>query len=507
MVWPVRPTSLSVLHRAARGVVGTALIAVGAVLPACSGSRQGPRRPAAAPPRAEFLLESVDSAFWVSTTTGQTHVRGVPIVLARLGDRWYELYAADDDYSYDDALLVGERLYRRDLLTNDSIPVFADTIVPRLARQYARAHPDDQPLGPDEDGEANPSTQATAEIDVLDVFGPFLSYEYHVDVDTPGSGPWHATRRGVVDLRSGREAALDDIVGVREALRVSAAGRRGYDAARDSVKRERSALGPDERRAADAVARLRFDPRSFNLAQSDGRPAVVFAVPGRGAGPAGNLVELDPIAIDSADWWPALRRERPTTDPQGNDRWRGAGYAVVARYDTSGEVATLSIVDSARREWPLGAARGPLNRIDWLDRPPIGADERRALTRAFNAASLYGEDTRVAAARRPASKVSNLHLVSRHATVQDCARKPARIVGAHDASACQPAGQRVRRGGVVDDGRVRGDRRVPALAAERGHRVDRPRRFSRADSPGRPGRHESERELRRANFNGSRRTR
>ena len=488
------------LPRGACGVLGAALIPFGALLTACGR----PRPPVAPPPRAEFLLESVDSAFWVSTMSGEARVRAVPLILARLGSRWYELYSADDDYSYDDALLVGERLYRRDLITNDSVVVFADTIVPRLARQYARAHPDEQPLEPNEEGEANPSTQATAEVDILDVFGPFLSYEYHVDVDTPGSQPWHTTRRGVLDLRSGREAGLADVVGQAQATRVTAEGRREYESAKDSVLHDRATLSRSERRAADAIARLQFDPRSFSLTDADGHPAVVFGIPGRGAGPVGNLVELDPVAIDSSEWWPAARGGRATRDAQGNDRWQGNGYAVLARYDTSGDVASLSIADSAKREWPLGAVTGPLNRIDWLDRPPIGAEERRARTRAFNEASRYGQDTRVAVVRQPASPLSNLHFVSTHATVQDCPREPARNVGAHDAPACKQSGERVRRGGALDDGHLRGHRRVPALPPERGHRVDRPRRLSRADSPGRSGRHEGQRELRRADLDGSR---
>lgn len=491
------------LPRGARGVVAARAAMLGALLAACNR----PRVPEAPPPRAEFLLESIDSAFWVSTTSGQTHVRGVPIVLARLGDRWYELYAADDDYSYSDAMLVGERLYRRDLVTDDSTPIFVDTIVPRLAREYARAHPDERPLDPDEEGEASPSTTASAEVDVLDVFGPYLSYEYHVDVDVPGSRPWHTTRRGVLDLRSGREAALSEVIGPAQATRVLAAGRREYESARDSVLRERSSLGPRERRAADAIAHLRFDAKSFTLTDADGAPGVVFGIPGRGEGASGSLVELDPIAVDSAAWWPEVRLGRAISDAQGNDRWQGNGYAVLARYDTSGEFATLSIADSTKREWPLGSAHGPLNRIDWLDRPPIGADERRALMRAFNAASLYGADTRVASARRSAPPRSNLHFVSRHATVQDCARESARNVRAHDAPACQQSGERVRRRSPVDDGQVRGHRRLSALPVERGDRVDRPRRLSRADSPGGPRRHEGERELRRAKLDGGRRTR
>src|ERR1041384_2164356 len=107
---------------------------------ACSG-----RNAAAPPPRAEFLLSSQDSTFWVATTAGAVHVRGVPITLARYGGRFYELYTADDDFSYDDALLLGERLYRRDIVSGDSIVLFADTAVARLAASYGRAHPDEEP--------------------------------------------------------------------------------------------------------------------------------------------------------------------------------------------------------------------------------------------------------------------------------------------------------------------------------------------------------------------------
>src|SRR4051812_25587923 len=160
----------------------------------------------APPPRAEFLISSGDSAFWVSTMSGRVSVRGVPLVVARFAGQWYELFAADDDYSFEDALLLGERLYRRNLSSGDSTAILTDTIVPRLAALYAKKHPGQQPLDSDEEVRADPSTSATAELDILDVLGPYLSYEYHVDVDFPAatrSGRWHTTRRGVIDLRSG----------------------------------------------------------------------------------------------------------------------------------------------------------------------------------------------------------------------------------------------------------------------------------------------------------------
>ena len=451
------------------------------------------------PPRAEFLLSSADSTFWVATTTGETRVRGAPLVLANYDSRFYEIYSADDDYSYPDAILVGERLYRRDLLTGDSLLVFADTTVPRIAREYAAAHPDERPLGPDDDGDANPSTNVTAEVDVLDVYGPHLSFEYHVDVELPGRPAWHSTRRGVLDLHTGKEESVGDLFGRATGQRVVAGSRRAYQSARDSLRRARSTMDDDDRRAAAAMEGLQFDERSFSLTDVDGRPAVRFGVPGHGAGAAGNAVDLDPVEVDSTAWWRTVVSGLPVADDEGNDRWNAPDYHVLARYDTSGEIARVSIADSANREWPVVSVATPLLRVDWLDRPPIGAAQRKALARAFSEAAEYDRETRVASA---ASR-GFLHLVTSHASIQVRSRKPARDVRAHDAGTCQQPGSCVRRRDTLDDGQVRGDRRVSAQPRQRRHGIDRSRRFSRADSPGRPRGDESQRQLRRAQLDGS----
>jgi hypothetical protein len=70
-------------------------------------------------------------------------VRGAPLELARVDGRFYELYVVDDDRSYEEAVFVGQRIFRRDLITGDSLLVYEDTIVPRLAARYARLHPED----------------------------------------------------------------------------------------------------------------------------------------------------------------------------------------------------------------------------------------------------------------------------------------------------------------------------------------------------------------------------
>jgi len=487
------------MFRPSSRAAGHAFAATLILMAACGRSGTAVRRDP--PPPAEFLVVGSDSTYWISTMEGRSEVRGEPLVLARYGGRWYEVYSADDDRSYDDALLVGQFLFRRDLLTGDSALVYADTAVPRMAAAYARAHPDEKPLAPDEDGETDPSQQASAELDILDVFGPFLSYEYRLDVNTRGGSSWRATRRGVVDLRSGKPSSVRDLFGPATGDRVIAAGRRQFEIMRDSVTRVAFALGPDERRAAAALAQQKFDDRSFSITTLGGRAAIAFHVPGRGDGPEGNGLELDPLPVDSVAWSPDSTSARAHTDSTGSEHWDAPRYRVIARYDTTGDVAHLSISDSARHEWPLASVGAPVHRVDWLDRPPISPGDRQALVRAFNAASMYGEPPHVATLGR-----WNLQF-ARHDTAssQGSQRKPSRILRAHAAPARQQYGTRVRRRDSFDDGQDGGDRGVQAQPGGGGHGVDRPRRFSRANSSRRPSGHESQRQLGRAHLDGGRR--
>jgi len=229
------------------------------MLASCQHSRAATRGD---PPSAEFLVSGGDSTYWVATGSPVNHVRGAPLLLARYGGRFFELYVADEDLSYNDALLLGERLYRRDILSGDSAIVFADTVVRRVAESYARAHPDEQPLGPNEEGDPDPSTSATAEVDVLNVFGPYVSYEYHVDIALPRAQPFHSTRGGVIDLRSGKPVMLADVFGDSAAVRLDSVGRQTFGEMRDSIARVRPTLRGDDRRAADAMLLLEFDPQS-----------------------------------------------------------------------------------------------------------------------------------------------------------------------------------------------------------------------------------------------------
>src|SRR4029434_2417661 len=132
------------------------------------------------------------------------------------------LYVADDDRSYFDALLIGQRIFRRDLVSGDSVQVFEDQRVSSIARRYGADPPDERRLDEDEDGSDDPHTVATSDAELLDVLGPLLSYSHHTDIDIANVEDSHTARYGVIDLRDGSAATLRAIFGDTAARRIIA---------------------------------------------------------------------------------------------------------------------------------------------------------------------------------------------------------------------------------------------------------------------------------------------
>jgi hypothetical protein len=320
---------------------------------------------AAGPPAAEFVLAAGDSSFWVTSDHGTVRMRGAPLELARVDGRFYEIYVEDDDRSFQDAVLVGQRVYRRDLVSGDSLLVYEDTIVPRLSQLYARLHPDDARVQPDDDTNDDPLWRATATVDLTDLHGSFLSYSLHVDVERDDASPWHASRRGVIDLSTGRPASLarvaaGDLAPIRKRRTLAVA------ATLDSVRSGGDRI--DRARTAALLGSYRLEPDGFALTLVEGEPAVAYALAGTGSGEAGHLLELPPIRI-----------------------------------------ARVVLRDSTAREWLVGRVPAPALRIFWLDRPAVDSTARRALARAFDESALYDEAARTASRRvRPARPIVRL---------------------------------------------------------------------------------------------------
>src|SRR4051812_13369803 len=68
------------------------------------------------PPNADFLLSAGDSTFWVTGRASGIRVRGAPLVVGHWDGRFFEVYVSDDDRSFQDALFIGQRVFRRDLV-------------------------------------------------------------------------------------------------------------------------------------------------------------------------------------------------------------------------------------------------------------------------------------------------------------------------------------------------------------------------------------------------------
>jgi len=342
-------------------------------------------------PPAEFIVAAGDSTYWVRSDGASIKLRGSPMVLARLDNRFLELYVVDDDRSFENALFVGQRLFQRDLVSGDSTEIFQDTLVTSLAERYERKHPDARRLAPDEDPGEEPSVSATAEVSVLGVHGPFLSVEYHVDTTGAGDDTWHMTRQTVVDLRTGKQATLADVLGPNEATTVLARARKLFGETVDSIRRDRR---PAARRAAQSITHFRFDPSSFSLAAPNGTLMIAFSAPGQGSGGEGFTLPMRPIPVTEPSWWSEARVALPTSTREREEQWARGPYVVKAMYDTTARPVHLVLADSAGKEYQIGAVTAPVHRIYWLDRPPLDKVQRTALTKAFDEAALYDDAAR-----------------------------------------------------------------------------------------------------------------
>lgn len=383
------------------------------------------------PPAADFLVTAGDSAFWVSTTDGRFRIRRAPLMLANLGGRFYELYVADDDRSYFDALLIGQRIYRRDLLSGDSVAVFEDRRVSAVTRAYAAAHPDERPLDDDEDGSDEPHTVATSDAELLDVVGPLLSFARHTDIDIANVEDSHLERHGVIDLRDGTTATLGKIFGDSVARRITAQGRAAYRVVIDSVRRSRSTVA---RRAASVIDAFHFDSTSFGIVDIDGEPTVGFYVPGEGTSGEGLSLPLPHVRAPKPPWWSEIASTIPALGADSaSEIWRGTRYDVITRYDTSGDYATLVIRDSTKREWNAGRLPTPARRVYRLDAPDVDTAARRGLARAFDESTLYSGAARTVLG--PARPRTPLILARWSRSRSGAARQPTR-----QPSRARPAG-------------------------------------------------------------------
>jgi hypothetical protein len=176
------------------------------VLIAFAGSCRLPPPP---PPVAEFLVSAGDQTYWVRSDNSGLKIRGSPLILARTGGRYYEVFVVEVDRSFPRALMSGERVFRRELASGDSAIIYEDTAIVHLAEEYRRRHPDVRLLGPDDDPDDDVDITAVGETDILNVFGPYVAVEHRLSIEHADDHARDDTTRAVVDLRNGKPVALD----------------------------------------------------------------------------------------------------------------------------------------------------------------------------------------------------------------------------------------------------------------------------------------------------------
>ncbi len=368
------------------------------LLLAVAACARSPREPV---PHTEFLVANADSTFWVTADARGIRMRGAPLIVGRVDGRFQELYVADEDHSYYDAVFVGQHIFRRDLISGDSAELLSDGEVGTLAARFAREHPDEHPLGSEEEGAEHPRTYAAAELRVLEVHGPYASYEHLTDIDITGGLSRHAAHRGVIDLRDGSELTVAELFGRVEGARAEALGLAAWQAVQDSL--QLLAGTPRGNAALRALEHFAFNAGSFSIAARERLPQVRFAVPGSGGRAGGLTLPLPPVSVETPQWWGEVSDGLPL-GPDVALRWPRERFELVARTDTSsGNRATLALRDGSR-EWPVGVVQGPLRRVYWLEAPTFSGEARKALSRAFDAAALYSEETRIVQGPRPRSR-------------------------------------------------------------------------------------------------------
>ena len=192
----------------------------------CAGLAAGAcALPPPTPPTAEFLVSAGDQTYWVRSDNSGLRIRGSPLILARTGGRYYEIFVGEIDRSFPRALMSGERVFRRELATGDSIVIFDDTAIVQLSEDYHRQHPRAPLLGPDDDPDDDIEMTAVGETDILNVLGPYVALEHRLSIERANDHDQDDTTRAVIDIRNGRPAELDRML--RDSTVQEAAGEGG----------------------------------------------------------------------------------------------------------------------------------------------------------------------------------------------------------------------------------------------------------------------------------------
>src|SRR2546423_5129185 len=88
------------------------------------------------PPAAEFLVSAGDQTYWVRSDNSGLRIRGSPLILARTGGRYYEIFVGEIDRPFPRAPLNRERNFRREAATDDPTAFYDASATVRVAEDY-----------------------------------------------------------------------------------------------------------------------------------------------------------------------------------------------------------------------------------------------------------------------------------------------------------------------------------------------------------------------------------
>ena len=209
------------------------------------------------PPSAEFLVADGGSTYWVKSGAEGIHARVSPLILTRAGGRYYEVFVGETTRSYQDAVFSAEPIYRRDLVSGDTTPLWEDTKISAWEKLYLARNPTAQLLDPDDDENSDAvALSATGEADILGVVGPYVLYTHRSTIESSDMERAD-TARGILDVRLAKTVPITAIVG--DTASISGGGVRehnftrwrhsGYDvlARFDSTRRQSEMMLRDAR--------------------------------------------------------------------------------------------------------------------------------------------------------------------------------------------------------------------------------------------------------------------
>ena len=374
-----------------RRIVRGHFLALLSLIACAPASRESPR------PETEFLVVTDDSTAWVRSAADTVVVRRAPIQVATLAGRLIEIYLAEESIDFEDATFLVSRVFRRDLVSGDSTLVFADSTVLRAAREYMRVHPTAERLEDDEP--ASPGARALeASITPLDVVGPTLGLEVHVD-RTVGELGTHDTYRATIDLERGTRMTVADVAAAGAAPAAMQRARRDLDAAMMLAGQRAGPLGKAARRA---MAALTFDSLSFTLARVGDSLAAQFLVHDEQVIDEGrdtHRFALEPVPMAPPMWWRAARAPLPRRLADSSARVDLGVLSLDVAYDSVDMALIAARTTSGARL--VTRIRGPVRRVisvgDSLIQP--AGMWRRALEHAFSESGYYSEQVRAASLR------------------------------------------------------------------------------------------------------------